>query len=344
LHGTIKSTNIGWPTDHWGAALNNRNPAMNQAKRLVHSQSSNHYSTLAGGLRRRIWARATLVVAFMHAFVTVTPTYAQIVADSNAPGNQKPTVLQTANGLPQVNIQTPSAAGVSRNQYKQFDVNRKGAILNNSRKNVQTQTGGWVTANPWLATGEARVILNEVNSSNPSQLGAASNVKGAPGYSPDNEDEQTGAIWGGVGTAAVGTAFGVRGFRGVATKGGTGAGTIQVGNALEIVPTKYRGAVSRSFHNDPELVELTEPMVVYRHWGGKALEVGSPWFLPKPYTKPGNAQRYLALPEGNTSQNLTRFEIPAGTGAARKGRFSSGRNWLWWKCDRRRYSNLPTQS
>ncbi len=97
-------------------------------------------------------------------------THAQIVADRNAPGNQRPTILETANGLPQVNIQTPSAAGVSRNTYSQFDVQRKGAILNNSRTNAQTQTGGLIQANPWLAGGAARVILNEVNSSNPSQL------------------------------------------------------------------------------------------------------------------------------------------------------------------------------
>ena len=38
-----------------------------------------------------------------------------IRADKSAPGNQQPTVLQTGNGLPQVNIQTPSAGGVSRN-------------------------------------------------------------------------------------------------------------------------------------------------------------------------------------------------------------------------------------
>lgn len=96
--------------------------------------------------------------------------HAQIVAAPGAPAGQRPTVLQTANGLPQVNIQTPSAAGVSRNTYQQFDVQPNGAILNNSRTNVQTQLGGFVGANPWLATGPARVILNEVNSGNPSQL------------------------------------------------------------------------------------------------------------------------------------------------------------------------------
>jgi filamentous hemagglutinin len=98
------------------------------------------------------------------------PVHAQIVADPNVSGSQRPTVLQTASGVPQVNIQTPSPAGVSRNTYSQFDVQGAGAILNNSRTNVQSQIGGWVQGNPWLAGGSARVILNEVNSSNPSQL------------------------------------------------------------------------------------------------------------------------------------------------------------------------------
>lgn len=106
-------------------------------------------------------------------FVFVLPTLAEdmtIRADKSAPGNQQATILQTANGLPQVNIQTPSNAGVSRNQYSQFDVAEKGVILNNARKAAQTQLSGWVQGNPNLATGEAKVILNEVNSNNPSRL------------------------------------------------------------------------------------------------------------------------------------------------------------------------------
>jgi len=95
---------------------------------------------------------------------------AQIVADKQAPGQQLATVLNAANGVPLVNIQTPSAAGVSRNTYSQFDVTQQGAILNNSRGNTPTQLGGWVQGNPWLAVGGARVILNEVNSSQPSKL------------------------------------------------------------------------------------------------------------------------------------------------------------------------------
>src|SRR5699024_7256976 len=39
-----------------------------------------------------------------------------------------------------------------------------------ARTNTQTELGGWVQGNPWLAQGTARVILNEVNSNDPSQL------------------------------------------------------------------------------------------------------------------------------------------------------------------------------
>lgn len=96
-----------------------------------------------------------------------TPALAQsdarIISDPNAPGRERPTMVTAPNGVPMVNITTPSAAGVSRNRYSQFDVGRDGVILNNARGQVQTQLGGWVQGNPWLATGSARVILNEVN-------------------------------------------------------------------------------------------------------------------------------------------------------------------------------------
>ncbi len=93
--------------------------------------------------------------------------HAQIIASPSAPANQRPTVLQDSTGRPLVNIQTPSAASVSRNTYSQFDVQSKGAVLNNAR-----------ASNPWLATGEAKVILNEVKSTNPSYLGGAITVQG----------------------------------------------------------------------------------------------------------------------------------------------------------------------
>lgn len=95
---------------------------------------------------------------------------AQIVADPSA-GANRPGVIQTANGLPQVNITRPSSAGVSVNHYTQFDVNRPGAILNNSPVITTTQQAGYINGNPnLLPGGSARIIVNQVNSTSPSQL------------------------------------------------------------------------------------------------------------------------------------------------------------------------------
>ncbi len=55
---------------------------------------------------------------------------AQIIADPNAPGDHQPQVLLSSEQLPQVDM-APSPAGVSMNEYQQFDVGREGAILNN---------------------------------------------------------------------------------------------------------------------------------------------------------------------------------------------------------------------
>ncbi|WP_411378966.1 hemagglutinin repeat-containing protein [Pseudomonas sp. MPB26] len=100
----------------------------------------------------------------------VAPAQAQVVADGSAPAGQRPTIGAAGNGAPVVNITAPSGAGVSRNTYSQFDVDKRGVILNNGATNSQTQLGGWIEGNRALVNGSARVILNEVNSSNPSQL------------------------------------------------------------------------------------------------------------------------------------------------------------------------------
>ena len=102
--------------------------------------------------------------------LTSTTAIGQIIAAPDAPANQRPVILETSNGLPQIDITAPTAAGVSRNSFRQFDIDAEGAIINNGRKASLTETGGWVAANPNMAAGSARVILNEVHSSDPSQL------------------------------------------------------------------------------------------------------------------------------------------------------------------------------
>ena len=93
--------------------------------------------------------------------------WSKIIADPTAPANQRPTVLSDSTGRPLVNIQTPSAAGLSRNTYRQFDVPTSGIVLNNS------------AANPWMSNGVlAKTILNEVNSTSQSYLNGAITVNG----------------------------------------------------------------------------------------------------------------------------------------------------------------------
>jgi filamentous hemagglutinin len=114
--------------------------------------------------------RLALLTAWGGLIVMAPLAQAEIVADPTAAEGQRPEVTQAANGVTQVNIRRPGAGGVSHNLYQRFDVDTSGAVLNNSRVPVKTNLVGWVNGNPSLAGGTARIILNEVNSADPSIL------------------------------------------------------------------------------------------------------------------------------------------------------------------------------
>ena len=103
---------------------------------------------------------------------------AQVVAAPNASPATKPAVGVSGNGIPLVQITTPNAAGVSNNTYTQYNVGTQGLILNNSPSTVQTKLGGYVQGNPYLTTGGARIILNQVVGGSPSQLLGYTEVAG----------------------------------------------------------------------------------------------------------------------------------------------------------------------
>ncbi|WP_186126786.1 hemagglutinin repeat-containing protein [Burkholderia gladioli] len=119
---------------------------------------------------------ASVLAASAVASALSTPVQAQIVGA----GPSAPAVIQTPNGLPQVNINKPGGGGVSVNTYNQFDVQKAGAILNNSATMVQTQLGGWINGNSNFGPNDAaRIIVNQVNSPNPSQIRGALEIAGA---------------------------------------------------------------------------------------------------------------------------------------------------------------------
>ena len=93
---------------------------------------------LADNFKLSLGHMLSIVTLFM---ITPYLANADIIADANAPTNQQATILNTASGATQVNIQTPTNAGISVNQYSEFNTKQNGTILNNSRVNVQIQKG-----------------------------------------------------------------------------------------------------------------------------------------------------------------------------------------------------------
>ncbi|MFP1825700.1 hemagglutinin repeat-containing protein [Lonsdalea quercina] len=147
---------------------------------LARSCSSEPGQTRGPGASR-LWVTLRRAVWMLGLALFTSPTLAAgIVADGGAAAGQQPNVIATQNGLPQVNITAPNQAGISHNQYSQFDVDQKGAILNNSAAMTSTQMAGMIQGNPNLNAGStpAKVILNEVNSTNPSQLRGYMEVAG----------------------------------------------------------------------------------------------------------------------------------------------------------------------
>ena len=100
-----------------------------------------------------------------------------IVADKTADRSQRPDIYQHSDGIKIINITNPSSSGVSHNKYTQFDVSKKGVILNNGTDRYATQLVEFVNGNISL-TQSAKVILNEVNSPNISQLNGYIEVAG----------------------------------------------------------------------------------------------------------------------------------------------------------------------
>jgi filamentous hemagglutinin len=97
-----------------------------------------------------------------------------------AAGSGNTAVYTSANGVTVVNVNTANGAGLSHNKYNEYNVPANGVVLNNgnsTRISRSSQLAGQVAANMNL-NSEARVILNEVVSTNRSVMSGFTEVLG----------------------------------------------------------------------------------------------------------------------------------------------------------------------
>ena len=162
---------------------------MNRAFRLVWNDARGAYVAVpetAKGHGGSAGTTTTNVAAVFLAFGLMGwgagPLAQVLPATTVVPVAGRPTnAYISGNGVPIVNINTVNAAGVSHNQYTRFDVEAKGLVLNNGNNTQaarQSQLAGQVVGNVNL-TNEARVIINEVVSTNRSMLAGFTEVLGS---------------------------------------------------------------------------------------------------------------------------------------------------------------------
>jgi filamentous hemagglutinin len=119
--------------------------------------------------------KQTLTI-FLSVLLIDLPLYASsnIVTD----GTTNTATDRARNDVTIVNIANPNSKGLSHNKYRHYNVNNDGVILNNSKDTqVDTVLSGYIYGNTHL-NSNAKVILNEVTSTNRSYINGYTEVAG----------------------------------------------------------------------------------------------------------------------------------------------------------------------
>ncbi|MFB4390842.1 MULTISPECIES: hemagglutinin repeat-containing protein [unclassified Pseudomonas] len=96
------------------------------------------------------------------------------------PGPGGTPLISDSHGIPVIGIVPPNAAGLSHNQYLDYNVGQAGVVLNNSLQAGQSQLAGALAANPQFQGHAASTILNEVVSRNASRIEGPQEIFGRP--------------------------------------------------------------------------------------------------------------------------------------------------------------------
>ncbi|WP_019211784.1 two-partner secretion domain-containing protein, partial [Yersinia massiliensis] len=101
-------------------------------------------------------------------------SHANLIPDANS---NSPTISESANGTPTVNIINPNGNGISHNKFDDFNVGQDGLIFNNSMQDGVSSIGGYVIKNGQLQQ-EASAIISEVTGAKGSYLNGTIEVFG----------------------------------------------------------------------------------------------------------------------------------------------------------------------
>lgn len=92
------------------------------------------------------------------------------------------TQVSNVGATPVVNINAANAAGISRNTFSNFDVDKNGVVFNNMLADGRSQLVGALKENGNLKGRQASVIVADINSAQASKINGPMEVAGVPAH------------------------------------------------------------------------------------------------------------------------------------------------------------------